>query len=486
MLIYLLKVTVIWSILLLCFELLLKKMPYYRANRLYLILLLVLGGILPVLSLPLPEAGTTGPDMNALVLVTSRIHQLDVRPQMPEGQVASFSYSLLFTWLYYTGAAVMLIASIYDIVLILRKAIYGSYQVYAGHKVFNTGKTHAPFSFFGWIFIGRPAVYTHEELGFILKHEDAHNNRQHWLDILIMQCFIILFWFHPLVWRIRHLLKLEHEYEADQAAAGDDAYAYGHFLLQQTLMSAPHPIAHSFHYSPIKLRIEMLTQSGNKGAWKYLALVPALLCCTLLMAKTNDNDLKKRIGDRTTYHGNVFDWEKSPVDSVTLMDPVSGIWHTVKEVAAPQIISINGAKVYHEDSFKHAVSVIVPQFRYNGQSIHQYLKEKLLEQVGNVPDSLDRIDLTNMVVDARGKIVYYDLAVAYQSTNSSSSFFMNNNVINHPEYAGIIDKIVRESPDWLPGMVNGVAVPVFFPDGGALIFHNERRSFRAVKLERVK
>lgn len=482
--IYLLKVTLIWSILLLCFELLYKKSPYYKTNRLYLLATLVLGLVLPLLPVTIPIAATPGGNTNTIVRFNNQLQQLNVQQEIPKDRAVPFNYTLLFAWLYGTGAAIMLLVSIYDIVLILRKAIYGSYQIYAGHKIFNTGKAHAPFSFFGWIFIGRPEEYTDAELVFILKHEDTHNNNRHWLDILIMQCFIVVFWFHPLVWRIRHLLKLQHEYEADQSAAGADAYSYGHFLLQQTLMSAPHAIAHSFHYSPIKLRIKMLTQSRNKRPWKYLALVPALLGCTLLMARSDNNDQKNRVGDRTTYAGNTFDWKKQPTDSVKLKDPVSGKRYTVREVAPPQIISMNGAKVYHEDSLKFGVSVMA-QFRHNGQSIHEYLKGKLLEQVGTVPDNLDRIDLANMVVDERGKIVYYDLVVTYRQPDAFSSY-VNNNVIDDPKYAGIIAKIIKESPDWLPGMMDAKPVPVFFANGSSLIFKMEVRAFRAVKLERVK
>ncbi len=484
--IYLIKVTVIWALLLLCFELLYKKSPYYKVNRLYLILTLILGVVLPALPLNLPGSDSPGSVVRTLSRFSNGLQQLDTQPVRPGAQPAPFNYVLLFRWMYYTGALVMLILSIYDIMLILRKAIYGSYQVHTGHRIFNTGKAHAPFSFFGWIFIGRPEAFTDAELGFILAHEDAHNHNRHWLDILIMQCFITVFWFHPLVWRIRHLLKLEQEYEADHLAAGTDAYGYGHFLLRQTLMRAPHPIAHSFHYSPIKLRIEMLTQSRNKRPWKYVALLPVLFGCTLLMARTLEDNQRNRIGDTTAYGGNVFEWQKASTDSIRLEDPVSGKQHTVLQVTQPQIIRMNGTKVYHEDSFKYEVSVIAAQFRNNGQSIHEYLKEKLLEQVHTVPDSLDRIDLTNMVVDARGKIVYYDLVVAYRSPDSRAFSFNGGYVVNDPKYTAIIDKIVKESSDWLPGMVAGKAVPVFFPNGGSLIFMQEPASFKAVKLERVK
>ncbi|PSK91525.1 M56 family metallopeptidase [Taibaiella chishuiensis] len=489
--IYLLKVTIVWSLLLACFELLYRRSPYYRLNRLYLLLTLVLGVVLPALPLTLPEAAPADTGIVTLSRITQPLQQLEARPV---AQVMDTEQPGLGAWLkglYYTGALVVLLLCLYDVVLIFRKAVYGSYQVYEGHRIFNTGRSHAPFSFFGWIFIGRPEVYSDTEIRFILKHEDTHNQSRHWLDVLILQCFLVVFWFHPLVWRIRHLLKLQHEYEADHYAASDDPYSYGHFLLQQTLLKAPHPIAHSFHYSPIKNRIAMLTQAGKKSTWKYLALVPALMGCTLLMARTNDSGNRVRTGDATTYRGNILKWRMDVVDTILVQDAVTKEVQKIWAIPDPQIIALNGAEVYPESSFTGIPTAIVPQFRYKNQSVHEYLKAKLLEQLGSVPDSLLRIDLVNMVVNAEGKIVYYDVTVTYSTRNpidrvggqpaASAPGYYSRMDLEDRIYTPVIDKIVNESPEWMPAMLQGKAVPAFLLTGSQLVFHDEPRAFKARK-----
>lgn len=479
---YLLKVTVIWGILLLCFELFYKKMPYYKANRYYLLLTLVLGLVLPVL--PVAWPGQTNPVAGVTRIIGLSDPLLPVAAGVVPQQAGpeAFNYLALLPWLYYTGAVLMLLASIRDIVRILRKAVYGNYQVYAGHKIFNTGRAHAPFSFFGWIFIGKPEEYTTTELDFILKHEDAHNHNAHWFDILVMQCFIVVFWFHPLLWRIRHLLKLEHEYEADAIAAGDAAYDYGHFLLQQTLLKAPHPIAHSFHYSPIKNRITMLAQSGKKRSWKYVLLVPALFGCALLTANTNGKGQRNRTGDVTTYNGNTFYWKKQQTDTILVQDAATGAQSQIFTKPLSQIMKMNDVQVYKEDTFQAMVSSIPAQFRYNNQSINEYLKVKLQEEMRVIPDSLLRIDLANMVVNEQGKIVYYDLTTSYKKSDG----FTQMNLDNDPVFISAMDKVVADCPAWLPAMVNGKPVPIFLQNGGSLIFNGERRAFKAVKLKSAK
>jgi beta-lactamase regulating signal transducer with metallopeptidase domain len=140
----------------------------------------------------------------------------------------------------------------------------------------------------GRVFLTSTAFSDPKELEYIILHEAAHSTRKHWLDLWISQLACMLFWFHPLIWRYRYLLRLQHEYEADSMAAGKDPYSYGQFLLRQTLLRGVPAIAHSFHFSPIKNRIHMLTkkQSFSPGNWNYLLLIPVLLGCTLLMANT--------------------------------------------------------------------------------------------------------------------------------------------------------------------------------------------------------
>ena len=235
----------------------------------------------------------------------------------------------------------------------------------------------------------------------------------------------------------------------------------------------------------------MLTQRGKMSTWKFLALVPAVMGCTLLMARTNDTGQRIRTGDITTFRGNTFDWLRTVVDTILVEDPATKEIQKTWARANPQIISMNGIEVRPESSFTGVTTAILPQFRYNNQSIHEYLKTKLLEQVGTVPDSLLRIDLVNMVVSAEGKTVYYDVTVTYRTRNQAIGAtgapsgaepeYYSRIVAPDEVYTPLIDKIVSESPDWLPAMIQGKSVPVFFLSGAELIFKNERRIFKARK-----
>jgi len=473
---YLIKVTLIWALLLILYEALYRKSRAFTLNRLYLLLALLAGALLPLVPISL-GGGTASGGGRILLVLEERVQKAgSTLATMQEHQPGHnpFRYELLLAGLYSAGALVMLALSLKEVVLILRKAVYGNYEIVAGHRLFNTGRIHAPFSFMGWIFIGNARQYEARELNFILVHEDAHNRRKHWLDMIILQLFTTLFWFHPLVWRIRHLLRLEHEYEADALAAGDDAYHYGHFLLQQALLKGTPSIAHSFHYAPIKNRIAMLTnpKPGN-ARWKYLAVIPAVLCCTLLMARSAASNDRIKTGNKVTFKGNDFYWSSPVVDSIEVMDPIAGKTLIVANEQPPAIVKMNKDSVYNDEMLNKSISGVGPQFRYQQQSIHDYLKQRFGELVKQIPDSLSRIQVDNIVLDEKGRVVYYDITATYVRAKDKSKpddLYFSSAEQNSPRHLEVMDKILSESPAWMPGIINGKAVPVFLSTGALIEF----------------
>jgi hypothetical protein len=64
----------------------------------------------------------------------------------------------------------------------------------------------------------------------------------------------------------------------------------------------------------------------------------------------------------------------------------------------------------------------------------------------------------NVVIDEKGKVRYYDIQCAtarnvYNLTAADSPF---------PQYGKTIEKIVDESPDWLPAIYKGKNIKVLY------------------------
>jgi len=450
---YLLKVTIIWTVFLLFFEVFYKSSSRFTLNRIYLLCSVAAGLLLPLISLP---SGTPGllSATHAFYPVAQRIAPAEPQIVVPATTHAATASSLdiwlILRIIYGLGIAFLSLKFLFELGRIIRLILSHPYQLIAGHRVIITGKEHAPYSFMNWIFINDIDAYPQAELEYIIFHEAAHNYKKHWLDLLSMQLVCIAFWFHPLIWRYCYLLQLQHEYEADDFAASTDAYAYGHFLLQQTLLSGVPGIAHSFHFSPIKNRINMLTKRHNRkpGAWKYLFLIPALFVCTVLMARTISQD------NVTTYKGNTFAWRQTDTLFYDAEKKRPALASAKADKKKQIIYNMNGEPVYQNEYLK------TPATNSKNQEAYiDYLKEKFHALCKNASDSLAGISVVSIVISKEGKVVNFDVRYVKPYLRTGGDKMQWDPLLDtNPVLNNIMDKVITNAPNWKPAMINGKPV----------------------------
>lgn len=101
----------------------------------------------------------------------------------------------------------------------------------------------------------------------------------HSLDLLFVELLTLVFWFHPIVWFLRRELKLQHEFEADQAvvASTGNSFEYQHMLLNLSFEGFYIPVSHRLNYSPLKKRIMMMNKKfKNANGFSVISLVLAI------------------------------------------------------------------------------------------------------------------------------------------------------------------------------------------------------------------
>jgi hypothetical protein len=426
--IYLIKVSLIWGIFLLLFLLLYKRNIHFRLNRILLLSGLLLGIILPLFSLNVLPANYPAAAIRNINYALQRVGT-PAGPVASEGEGTGIMTAILI-FVYLLGTAVFLLLNIKEMLSIIRMAAYGTGRLKQGYLFFSTDKVHAPFSFMGWIFISRPDQYEVQELDYIIRHEAAHNRSRHWLDVLILQSILLVFWFHPFLWVYRYFLKQQHEYEADAIASEGHAYEYGHFLIRQVLLKGTPAIAHSFHFSPIKNRIAMLTNNRKANKWKYLAVVPVLLCCGILIAKSASDTRKVKTGNVTVFKGNKFYWMDMPVDSILVEDAVTHerVWTIAKR--DPSIVKVNKDSTDRDN---------LDNFTNNGLQIAGYCIAEFGKQAKALPDSLEGLKISNLVIGADGRILYYDADWVWGGSQKE---------VTDPYFTTLIDDIMERSPAW--------------------------------------
>ena len=294
---YLIKMTLIWSVLYALYYVGLRRLTFFRANRFFLLAALLLGLWLPTLDLPLPVSATG--DKAPFYLPVVPIHWAQIDEAVPltfplitigaTGETAATATVPAvpwWGWLYVAGAGVALSRFLWGLMGLIR--LYGKSErtIVGGITLLQHSGIKTPFSFFRWVFWKAGLDLESEAGQRIWQHERAHVRQGHSLDIVLLEILQIIFWFHPLVYLYRRSIQQLHEYLADAAVLRETAVrTYGRTLLWQA-QGTGHPVALANHFSQsqLKNRILMMTRTRSRytNMWRYMLGIPLLLGLMIL------------------------------------------------------------------------------------------------------------------------------------------------------------------------------------------------------------
>lgn len=204
--------------------------------------------------------------------------------------IISFPWLPVVIVFYFSGIIVLLIREIFSF-LRLFKILNQSEMMRTndGHTICRIKDDIAsPFSWSNYIFLPDTEL---DNSNCIYIHEKAHTDKKHWIDILFADLFCILLWYNPFAWMTRQLMKLNHEFEADEAVirAGIDTYDYQRLLVVKAMGNRTIPMVNSFAADKRSFRKRVLIMSKNRSSKKSLLIafcaIPAvtLACAAISM-----------------------------------------------------------------------------------------------------------------------------------------------------------------------------------------------------------
>jgi len=267
---YVLRATVIWSVLLAYYFICLRQVRF-GFQRTYLLGSWLFGLSVPLLPgfagvSPLPELSLPVIEVAPLVL-----------PDMGSPAVATSSWGIgdWVVLIYLTGVLLFGARTLVQAWRLQQWIKTGTISTIDGFRVVRHPAISGPFAACGYIFL--PAEMADNALtNTALIHEAAHLRARHHYDNILLTLNGILCWFHPLTWVHRRLLATVHEYEADAAVIRQvPVRIYGLQLLQSSLGPAGRMGLFS---SPLQQRITMITNFQQRP----LRVLPLLLLICLL------------------------------------------------------------------------------------------------------------------------------------------------------------------------------------------------------------
>src|SRR5882757_5252634 len=270
---YLLKCSISLAIVWLFYQLLLRRLTFYMINRWFLLGYAFLSFLLPLVHIALPGEGA----VSGKAQMMSYIPVISAHPAL-ETEVSMFTvwnivlFVLGFGALLLTGRLLIRCLSLRRIrkeATLIRDAAVPIYQV---------DKPIIPFSFGNAIYINT-SLHTEIEWEEIILHEYVHVRQKHTVDILLTELLCIVSWFNPFSWLIRHAIRQNLEFIADQQvlASGRDKKSYQYHLLK-VIGEPRYQLANNFNFSSLKKRIIMMnrSKSARLHLLKFLFIVPLL------------------------------------------------------------------------------------------------------------------------------------------------------------------------------------------------------------------
>jgi len=149
----------------------------------------------------------------------------------------------------------------------------------AGSRIIKFHSFNTPgFSAMGYIFLN--SKLTTEESIEIIRHEQNHLRRNHFVDIILIEAIKAFQWFNPAIYLLDRSLRAIHEYQADQECinAGIPVVSYQGLLLNQVFRSKAFNLTNSFsNPSLIRKRMLMMTKkrTSTLAGIKLLFALPA-------------------------------------------------------------------------------------------------------------------------------------------------------------------------------------------------------------------
>lgn len=162
-----------------------------------------------------------------------------VRPQVDEtGNMQAINWCpIALGYVYLAGGLFVLcriLLSFYRMFQLIRN---GKRRSYGKYKLIVVSE---PISSFCWgkYIVVSVSDYSQQSTDGILLHETMHLRYRHTLDLLCMQCLLILYWFNPAIWLLKRELQEVHEFEADNGVlnTGIDATRYQLLLVKKLLV----------------------------------------------------------------------------------------------------------------------------------------------------------------------------------------------------------------------------------------------------------
>jgi hypothetical protein len=132
-----------------------------------------------------------------------------------------------------------------------------------------------------------------------------------------------------------------------------------------------------------------------------LVFIPLALVCIICFSKNGFSQHLERKGNIVTWRGNTIELSISNLDTIIVIDPVTGKEETIVEQRDPEPIKINGQSI---------PSNLIENNSFTGsdKDLRTYLLKNLRNELGALEDGTYDLNISDILIDENGRIVYFN------------------------------------------------------------------------------
>ncbi len=205
----------------------------------------------------------------------------------------TFSWASILGLLYIIGLVIfLLVFFIQFIVLFTQRYNLNSFRT-GDYTIVEMVKDAEPFSFLNYIYIN-PTKYDPETYDHIIEHEKVHIKQSHFVDKVIAELLVAVFWFNPFAWLLRQSISQNLEFLTDRSLLNKGIHKekYQMSLLKVSVQNRPLNLTNSYNSSFLKNRINMMNAKNSSivSAWKYLFILPLFVISVASLNAVNNGE----------------------------------------------------------------------------------------------------------------------------------------------------------------------------------------------------
>ena len=268
------------SLLILAFFLiyifLLHKDTYHVLKRNYLILGLLISIALPFITF----TQTVEIDISNITQLQYKQVASNSVPLSDKSEVITPDWENVFLYAYHFVVVSLLLYYSYNYLKLYRLISQTDHINYKHTKIHVVEESVKPFSFLNQVVISKND-YNSDDSKMIITHEQEHIKQYHYIDIMFMNLFCIIFWFNPIIWLYKKIAvqNLEHLVDEQCIKQLDNKANYQYLLVNESLINSDYPLIKTNIFQPsIKQRIMMMNKPKTKrrNFLKSLLILPIL------------------------------------------------------------------------------------------------------------------------------------------------------------------------------------------------------------------